>query len=108
MISHLLNRRLAHWRRVETATGTGGTESTWERQGDVTARVSQPGAAERIAAAQAEAQLTHAVYLDPASPVARGDELRDGVEVYEVTAVVAPSEAAYRRADCHLTQHEGA
>lgn len=106
MITHLLNRTLAHWRSVEEPTGTGGFTTTWIQLGDVAARVSQPSAAERVAADQGESRLTHAIYLDPGSPVSRGDELRDGDETFEVIATIVPSKAKYLRADAHLAQHE--
>lgn len=106
-ITHLLNRTLAHWRRVETPTGTGGSTTVWTSLGDVAARVSQPTASERMAAGQAESRNTHNIYLDPGASVSRGDELRDVGEIFEVTATIAPSKTKYLRADCHLAQHEG-
>lgn len=106
-IEHLLNRTFAHWRRTDTATGTGGFTSAWAELGDVAARVSQPTDTERVAAAQHESRHTHTIYLAPDAEVRRGDELRDGTDVYEIVATFAPSVAIYLRAEAHLTQHEG-
>ena len=103
-----LNRRLEHYRREEEPDGSGGVMTDWVRLGSVRARVSQPTAAERVAAQQAGAEHTQPVYVQPRADVRRGDELRGAEGAWRVTAVFRPSEPVYLRADCKLTQGEGA
>ena len=103
-----LNRRLEQWRREETPDGSGGTVTTWLLIGTVRARVSQPTAAERVAAQQAGAEHTQPVYVQPRADVRRGDELRGPEGAWRVTAVYRPSEPVYLRADCELTPGEAA
>ncbi|MEV2236696.1 phage head closure protein [Micromonospora sp. NPDC049891] len=104
---HELPRTFAVWRTTTAPDGAGGQTSTRAQVGSVRARVSQPTAAERVAAMQAGALLTLAVYMQPAADVRRGDELRGDGEVYRVKATVVPSEPAYLRADCDLVDVEG-
>jgi len=104
--AHELNRTLAVWRPVTDDDGAGGQTVTMTDIGDVRARVSQPSAAERVAAMQAGAELLMPVYLAPDADVSRGDELRGDGEVYRVKATVRPSEVEYLRADCELVQVE--
>ncbi|MDA2805707.1 head-tail adaptor protein [Nocardiopsis suaedae] len=105
----MLNRPLAHRRRVDTPTESGGHTSVWVELGAVRCRVSQPSAAERVAARQQGAKHTQPVYVSPSADVRRGDELRDAAtgEAWRVTAVIYPSERVYLRADCELIQAEG-
>lgn len=101
-----LNRRLAHYRREETDDGSGGVITEWVNLGTVRGRVSQPTAAERVAAQQAGADHTQPVYVQPRADVRRGDELRGAEGRWRVVAVFRPSEPVYLRADCELTQGE--
>ncbi|MFD9905630.1 phage head closure protein [Streptomyces sp. NPDC059063] len=106
-VGHLLNARVEIWRATTTDDGGGGQETTWVHQATPRARLSQPSARERQAADQAEADLTHIVYLAPGADVRRGDELRAPATVLEVTAVFEPSApGTYLRADCTARQHE--
>lgn len=102
-----LNRRLGHWRQDTVQDGSGGQVTEWVSLGTVRARVSQPTAAERVAAQQAGATHTQPVYVQPRADVRRGDELRGPEGSWRVTAVFRPSEPVYLRADCELTQGEG-
>lgn len=106
-IGNYLNRRLQHYRRETTSDGSGGQIATWVSLGPVRARVSQPTAAERVAAQQAGADHTQPVYVRPRSDVRRGDELRGPEGAWRVNAVFRPSEPVYLRADCELIQGEG-
>ncbi|MGH3599810.1 MAG: phage head completion protein [Pseudonocardiaceae bacterium] len=101
-----MNRSLAVWRRSFTSDGAGGRSDVWGQVGTVAARVSQPTAAERLAAGQAGAALTHAVYVLPEVDVRRNDELRGAGLVLRVHAVVVPSQVVYQRADCVEVQPE--
>lgn len=105
-IGHLLNRSVTVWRRVETPTGSGGVLSSWTQVAEVRCRISQPSAAERVAARQAGAVHTQPVYLLPDTDVRRGDELRAPGETWRVRAVFPPSVEVYLRADCELVQAE--
>ncbi|WP_435107795.1 head-tail adaptor protein [Nocardiopsis synnemataformans] len=106
-IGHRLNARLALWRRTSVPDGSGGQTTTWTEVGPIRCRLSQPSAAERVAARQAGADHTQPVYFNPGADVQRGDELRRGGQVWRVAATVVPSEAVYLRADCELIQPEG-
>ncbi|GGV13600.1 head-tail adaptor protein [Streptomyces spectabilis] len=107
-VGHLLNGRVEVWRPVTADDGGGGQDTTWVLQATLRARLAQPSARERQAADQAEADLTHIVYLTPGADVRRGDELRTtAAVVLEVTAVFEPSApGTYLRADCTARQHE--
>ncbi|MFH8797057.1 head-tail adaptor protein [Streptomyces sp. NPDC017941] len=104
----LLNRSVQVWRQVTSDDGGGGQETAWVVQSTQRARLSQPSARERQAADQAEADLTHIVYLLPGADVRRGDELRPPAgPALDVTAVFEPSEpGTYLRADCTARQHQ--
>ncbi len=101
-----LNRRLEHYRYQTGPDGSGGQTTTWVHLGAVRARVSQPTAAERVAAQQAGAEHTQPVYVAPRADVRRGDELRGPEGSWRVGAVFRPSEPVYLRADCELVQGE--
>lgn len=104
-VGRLLNTRVQVWREVSSDDGGGGQETAWLLQSTQRARLSQPSARERQAADQSEASLTHIVYLQPGADVHRGDELRRGGVVFEVTAVFEPSvSGTYLRADCTARQ----
>lgn len=104
--AHELPRVFQVYRTTTADDGAGGQITTRVSVGAVRARVSQPSAAERIAAMQAGAVLTMPVYLQPDADVRRGDELSDGGETYRVRATVRPSEPAYLRADCERIEAE--
>lgn len=104
--AHELPRLLAVWRTTTGDDGAGGQTTVRTQVGTVRARVSQPSAAERIAAMQGGAVLTLAVYLQPDADVRRGDELVGAGETYRVKAVFTPSEPAYLRADCERIEAE--
>lgn len=108
-IGHRLNRVLEQRRRVDTWTDSGGQTSTWVTVGPVRCRVSQPSAAERVAARQQGSVHTQPVYCQPDADVRRGDELvdPDTGETWRVTALIYPSVRVYVRADCELIQAEG-
>lgn len=106
-IGHRLNRALTLYRRSTEPTDSGGVVSTWVEIGPVRCRVSQPTAAERVAARQAGAVHTQPIYLAPSADVRRGDELRDAGETWRVKDVIYPSVRVYLRADCELIQAEG-
>ncbi|MGH3673530.1 MAG: phage head closure protein, partial [Pseudonocardiaceae bacterium] len=97
---------LAVWRRALTPDGAGGRTANWSQVGTVAARVSQPTAAERLAAGQAGAGLTNAIYLLPGADVQRNDELAGDGQVFRVHATVHPSGEVYLRADCVEIQPE--
>lgn len=105
---HELRRTLTVYRVATADDGAGGQSTTWASQGDVAAMVSEPTAAERVAAMQAGATLTTVVHLRPDADVQRGDELRGDGEVLRVKSTVRPSEPVYLRADCERIESEGA
>jgi head-tail adaptor len=83
----------------------GGFEESWSQTSTVRARFSQPSATERTVADQSGATLTHVVYLEPDTPVRRGDELRQPGRTFKVLAIFEPSEpGTYLRANCEVRQ----
>lgn len=104
-INRLLNSSVAVWRFTKVPDGMGGYAETWSQVGTVRARLSQPSATERVAAAQSEAKLSHVVYLHSGADVRRGDQLRMPGRSFDVLAVFEPSAAGtYLRADCDAHQ----
>jgi head-tail adaptor len=83
----------------------GGWINTTAKVAGARARFSQPSAAERTAADQTTARLSHVVYLAANADVRRGDELRQGARRLTVLATFEPSEpGTYMRADCEQIQ----
>lgn len=83
----------------------GGWVNTTAKVADARARLSQPSAAERTAADQTTARLSHVVYFAASADVQRADELRQGAKRLTVLAVFEPSEpGTYLRADCQQIQ----
>ena len=105
-ISHLRNREMGLWRRTAVDDGAGGQRTTWVLQGTVRVRISQPTGTETMVGAAAQAELTHLVYDEPASPIRRGDELRDAALTLRVMRTLQPSDTVYLRADCEEQQPE--
>jgi len=104
-VLRLLNTSAEVWRYSRTADGMGGWSESWARVGTERSRFSQPSAAERVAADQSEAKLTHVVYLRPGADVRRGDQLRLSGRSFDVLAVFEPSApGTYLRADCEAHQ----
>lgn len=88
--------------------GGGGTVVTLvEQAAPVPALVSEPTAAERVAAMQAGADLTIVVHFRPDADIRRGDELHGAGDVLRVKSTVTPSTPVYLRADCVRIQIEG-
>lgn len=103
-----MNRVMQVWRPTTTDDQYAGKTLAYVKQPrTVRAMVSEPTAAERVAAMQAEAQLTIAVHLAPDADVRRGDELRDDLARLRVKSTIAPSTRVYLRADCEQLQYEG-
>jgi head-tail adaptor len=117
-IWHQLDRPLDVWREVLAADGSGGRNRVWAFVGTVYAMVSQPRAAQRVAAQQAGSRHDHVVHLDPDDDVRRRDRLRDHAAdpstvkpeqrpYFDVMSVVRPSKGdVYLRAECELIQPE--
>ncbi|WP_432118601.1 phage head closure protein [Streptomyces sp. bgisy032] len=101
----MLNQSLEVWRYSRAEDGLGGWTETWSQVGTVRARLSQPSARERVVADQAQARMSHIVYLRHDADVRRGDQLRTTGRVFEVLATFEPSEpGTYLRADCEARQ----
>lgn len=104
--AHELPRLMQVWRATTVDDGAGGQVVTRAHVGTVRARVSQPAAAERLAAGQAGARLDAVVHLQPDADVRRGDELASDGETYRVASTVWPSEPVYLRAMLERIQSE--
>lgn len=99
------NRPLEIWRPTSAGDGRGGeTETNGKVPGDpLPGKVDEPSAKDQLVAAQNSALLTHVIYFDGTVDVRRGDQLRDPdgaprSEVFQVFAVVQPSEPVYTKA----------
>lgn len=114
-VRRLLNTTVEVWRPSTTDDGSGGqTTDVLLVDARVRARVSQPApaggdtGANRTDGNQSGADLITPIYFAPGQDVRRGDEIRaPGGRVFDVDAVVDPSEVAYVRADCTRRQPEG-
>lgn len=113
MISHLLNRELTVHRPSAEPDGAGGQVVTHVESGTIRAQVNQPTPAEREAAGQWGARLSHVVHTEPGADVRRGDEL--GGELpsdvpsdsrLRVLATISNSRSTYLRVECEVTQTE--
>jgi len=103
--TRLLNTDVEIWRYSRVPDGGGGWEETWALLATVRARLSQPSAAERQVADQAQGWLTHVAYLESGADVRRGDEIRQAGLTLEVIATFEPSvPGTYRRANCTAQQ----
>lgn len=105
---HELRRTLEVWRPSLADDGAGGQDVTFEAAGEVQVQVSQASAAERVAANQAGAVLTHVIHARPDADVRRGDELRGDGETFRVKATVQPSDPTYLRIEAERIQAETA
>lgn len=105
MIGHRLNSVLTVYRVNDTPDGAGGSTRVFVNMGTLRAQVSQPSAAERTAAAQAGANLTHVVHAAYGANVERGDELAaGGPRRLRVLAVLTNSRRTYTRLECEVVQ----
>jgi len=101
--------------RPSTSTDSGGGQVvTFDQVGTVSAKVNQPTPAEREAAGQWGAQLSHVVHTPASNDVRRGDELGGDLPSdipadsrLRVVAVISDSHETYRRCECVITQAEG-
>lgn len=107
MIGHRLNTTLTVLRPSRTPDGAGGSTETLVTVGTIRAQVSQPTAAERVAAQQLGANLTHVVHTTATADVDRGDRLNAGGPwPLRVLAVVKNSRSTYKRLECEVAQSE--
>lgn len=107
MIAHRLNADVEVFRPSYAPDGVGGRTQTFASVGTIRAQVSQPNAAERVAAQQLGANLTHVVHTTYGADVERGDELdAGGPRRLRVLAVVTNSRATYKRLECEVAQSE--
>jgi SPP1 family predicted phage head-tail adaptor len=105
LITHWLNTSLHVWRKTQVADGAGGFTVSYVDQGTVDCKVDQSTPQERVAAAQAGAEHTHNIYLEPDADVQRNDRLAaNGVNpntakgYYEVDGTTTPSTPRYLKA----------
>jgi len=104
-VTRLLNADVEIWRYSRTPDGGGGWDETWSLLSPARARLSQPSAAERQVADQAQGWLTHVAYLEPTTDIRRGDEIRQAGLTLEVIATFEPSvPGTYLRANCTAQQ----
>lgn len=107
MIRSLLNATLTVYRASFTDDGRGGRTKAFASAGTIRAKLSQPAAEERAAAAQMGARLDYIVHTTHDADVRRGDELDSGgARRLRVVSVVSDSHATYRRLDCEVVQSD--
>ncbi len=105
MIAHRLNSTLTVYRATYADDGAGGRTKTFASVGTIRAQVNQPGATERLAAAQLGAELSHVVHTIFTADVEEGDELdAGGPRRLRVRAVLNDSRETYKRLECEVVQ----
>ena len=105
MIGHRLNSTLTVYRATYVADGAGGRTKLMVPVDTIRAQVNQPTAAERAAAAQLGAALSHVVHTTYGADVQRGDELDNGgARRLRVLAVLNNSRETYSRLECEVVQ----
>ena len=105
MIGHRLNSTRTVYRATYVADGAGGRTKTWAAVATIAAQVNQPSAAERMAAAQLGAELSHVVHTTFGADVERGDELdTGGARRLRVVAVLNDSRQTYSRLECQAVE----
>lgn len=105
MIGHLFNVTLTVYRGATTEDGRGGRTTAMASHGTIRAKVDQPSAAERMAAGQEGAKLSHVVRTRYGADVKRGDELDTGEpRRLRVVAVIHDSHRTYSRLECEVVQ----
>lgn len=105
MIGHRLNSTLTVYRATFSDDGAGGRTKTFAENGTIRAQVNQPTAAERAAAAQLGANLSHVVHTTYGADVERGDELDNGgARRLRVVAVLNDSRETYSRLECEVVE----
>ena len=114
MIDHLLDRDLSLYRPSTTTDSGGGQVVSFTQVGTVRAKVNQPTPAEREAAGQWGARLSHVVHTVFSNDVRRGDELAGDLPSdipadsrLRVLAVISNSYETYKRCETEIVQAEG-
>jgi len=92
-MKHLFNKILTVMRSAEVSDGQGGWKKTYQPIGQMKGRISVANIAERTAAAQEHAVVSHVVYCSADEDIRRGDLVTDGRITVEIVGVRNPSEA---------------
>ncbi len=89
----LFNKTLTIKRSVEVSDGQGGWVKQYQDIGQVRGRISAASIAERTAAAQEHAEVSHVVFCDANADIKRGDLVTDGRITIKIIGVRNPSQA---------------
>lgn len=108
LVTHLLKQRADVWRRTEVSDGQGGVTYSYvllELARPV--KIDQASPKEQFEAEQAGSSMTHRVYQNHDADILRGDEYRQGNDIYRVEYGIHPSTpGVYLRVDVELIRGE--
>ncbi len=109
LIESLLITTFTQTRRTRASDGQGGFTETWsEVDAALVGRMRPASAAERTVAQQAQAAISHVLYLLASETIYRGDRVTDGDRTWDVIAVREPSHSGHHlEVDCREVQIEG-
>jgi SPP1 family predicted phage head-tail adaptor len=108
LIDMLYNHSYVILRKTRTGDGQGGWGETWSTVATIAGRMRPASAAERTAADQRQALVSHVLYCGPDTNIARGDRVTGQERLWNVIAIREPSHAGHHlEVDCAETQLEG-
>lgn len=103
----LLNNTMSLYRRIRTADGQGGWEISYTANGAVLGRIRPASSSEQVIAQQEGRWITHVLYVEAGSDIARGDLVVVGDLAVDVEGVREPSRAGeHLEIDCLERQLE--
>ena len=107
VIESLFNNTFTLERRTRTSDGMGGFTIGYSSQGTVSGRIRPASGREREVAAQEGRVISHVLYVDAATDIARGDRVTVDDLVVAVLGVREPSKAGHHlEVDCLEQQME--
>lgn len=105
---HLFNAKFNLFRPGRVSDGQGGWREALVPAGTVRGRLRPASARERLAAQQAQAQISHVFYGSAGIDVRRGDRIEGAGKSVSVVAVREPSHAGHHvEIDCEEAQAGG-
>jgi SPP1 family predicted phage head-tail adaptor len=106
-IRSLFNNTFTIERRTRTSDGQGGFTIGYTSLGTTEGRIRPASDREREIAAQEGREITHVLYVDADTDIARGDRVTTDDLIVEVLGVREPSQAGYHlEVDCLERQVE--
>jgi len=107
VFASLLNNTFTVSRRARTSDGQGGHAIAYVEIGTVAGRIRPATSSEQEVADSEEQQISHVLYVDAGSDIARGDLVECGDLAVEVLGIREPSLAGkHLEIDCQERQNE--